>query len=221
MSDEIFYDFVVELNLKLDAERRQVMQEMSVEREHHQRLVKEHGRLQQRMENLLEERNSKSTPNSPPTLVDNVMSSRLYDDDRLYNNCDSNYVIRSRNASDADSIYKQQRYYDFAQLGDGNKGFDRDWLKSRCSQRKRHSGALKEENYFSPTCTALQPRDEFQYHVMPYSRQRNPILYLIMSALGRVMSSSSVYWLMAMLNPQTTSPARMELDFGMRFRFNM
>ena len=208
MSDEIFYDFVVELNLKLDAERRQVMQEMSVEREHHQRLVKEHGRLQQRMENLLEERNSKSTPNSPPTLVDNVMSSRLYDDDRLYNNCDSNYMIRSRNASDQ-------------QLGNGNKGFDRGWLKSQRSQRKRHSGALKEENYFSPTCTALQPRDEFQYHVMPYSRQRNPILYLIMSALGRVMSSSSVYWLMAMLNPQTTSPARMELDFGMRFRFNM
>ena len=207
----------------MDAERKQVMQEMSVEREHHQRLVKEHGRLQQRMENLLEERNSKSTPNSPPTLVDNVMSStcRLYDDDRLYNNCDSNYVIRSRNASDADSIYQQQRYYDFAQLDISNKGFDHDWLKSRCSQRQSRPGALEEENYFSPTCTALQPRDEFQYQVMPYSRQRNPILYLIMSALGRVMSSSSVYWLMAMVNPQTTSPARMELDFGMRFRFNM
>lgn len=50
------------MNLRLDQERKQVIQEMSVEREHHQRLVKEHGRLQQRMENLLEERNTnKST----------------------------------------------------------------------------------------------------------------------------------------------------------------
>lgn len=48
-----------EMNSRLDQERRSVLQEMSVEREHHQRLVKEHGRLQQRMENLLEERNSK------------------------------------------------------------------------------------------------------------------------------------------------------------------
>lgn len=51
---------IAELNMKLDQERKQVIQEMSVEREHHQRLVKEHGRLQQRMENLLEERNAKS-----------------------------------------------------------------------------------------------------------------------------------------------------------------
>jgi len=50
------------MNLRLDQERKQVIQEMAVEREHHQRLVKDHGRLQQRMENLLEERNAKSMP---------------------------------------------------------------------------------------------------------------------------------------------------------------
>ena len=64
------------MNLRLDQERKQVIQEMSVEREHHQRLVKEHGRLQQRMENLLEERNAKSMP---------VFS--------LYNDCRKNNAV--------------------------------------------------------------------------------------------------------------------------------
>ena len=52
---------LADMNLRLDQERRSVLQEMAAEREHHQRLVKEHGRLQQRMENLLEERVNKGS----------------------------------------------------------------------------------------------------------------------------------------------------------------
>lgn len=49
----------MELSIRLDQERKSVLNEMSAEREHHQKLVKEHGRLQQRLENLLEEKASR------------------------------------------------------------------------------------------------------------------------------------------------------------------
>lgn len=178
-----------------------------MEREHHQRLVKEHGRLQQRMENLLEERNSKSTPPLPNTI--NPPSSH----DRSYQHRDN--LIRKLNSSD--TIYKRSSStpYDFSQQ---SRDQEYNFAKPK-SWSFQSPGDDQRDNFYSNS--ALLPRNESHYQVMQYNRPRNPFLYLIMSALGRVMSSSSVYWLMTMLNPQTITPARMELDFGMRFKFNM
>lgn len=304
-----------DLNLKLDAERKQVIQEMQVEREHHQKLVKDHGRLQQRMENLLEERNTakrtilthnnishnhslghqqgdsllsyngkhvskldalasgfekghfrraqlKHQPNAfvcdqhcnySNGSVDLITSCGLTQRDMISR--DSTGGPQLMNSSVATDTHLQQHGLSYEEskpvkpsqtvtqneddynppvcattkivpasldISDMNSDLTKQapgfysWSRSSSSDSEL---SLTYNSKSEPTCTTIAEKESGT--VAPYNRYRRPFIYLILSMLGRFMSSSSVYWIMSMMNPQMRSPGSVELDFGLRCRFSM
>lgn len=180
-----------------------MIQEMAVEREHHQRLVKEHGRLQQRMENLLEERNAKSMLDFPlysdSRCAEQVLSGNYCTNlcSRNSRHCEQVAVKKSHDTRHAEQPTTESYF------GNANNSFSNHSRELAVAQRYDCVG------------------NETNSWPVSLRYQNNGIRGFLGRVLNFLAGSRMFDWLMFLLSPSTTRlPFKFKMDCGMHFRFS-